>query len=160
MAMTGKNKKGRKAPKGGKLQDIKSFEKAIDVLNYCPVDYVLTDELAEICADPEKYFTEKTKGTPSDDLTLDKYVPFIKSICNKQRVFSRVQYNEHMNTIFHDKGVLKGKIAELKSNLALYMEDRDALKAEITELKELEIKNKEEILDEQYEQNEDIQPLE
>lgn len=131
--------KKNKGASGRGTTETRSFNKGIEVLNYVPVDYGFTGVFSSFLSGCEKYFEDTLKRTAVDDQCIDMFEPLINSVCDVQRASCNGQFNDHINTIVHDKGILEGAIAETKVELRYIADDGAELRRELNALEEQRI---------------------
>lgn len=123
MAFFNKNK--RTSGKG--TTRTKSFNKGIEVLNYVPVDYKITSFFASYFTHADKYFENQLKDVSVDDQCIDMFEPLNKSASNIDRTSAREQCVNHLNTILHDKGIIRGAKTVINSELECLKRDGEII---------------------------------
>ncbi len=141
-------KKKNKRTSGKGTTETKSFNKGIDVLNYVPIDYRLTSFFASYFTDAEKYYDKQLKEVSVDDQCIDMFEAINKSAADIDRASAREQCVNHLNTILHDKGVLRGAKSVINNELNFLKLDGEVIQHDLDILKEQyakynnEVKNK------------------
>lgn len=129
-------KKKNKKTSGKGTVETRSFNKGIEVLNYVPVDYRNTSFFASFVTDAEKYYEKQLKNVSVDDQCIDMFEPINKSVSDVDRASAREQCVNHLNTILHDKGVLKGMKSVINSELEYLQLDGDIIQRDLDLLNE------------------------
>ena len=123
--------------------EIETFRKEIEVLNYTPVDYQYTLEYWKFWKNAEKFFRDELNKIPINDLCAAVFNPRIRSETEKMKKSAKEQYRNHMQLIRHQVGILNGNLVmagrhqenlkqdlkELEENLEKYKQLRDAYQA-------------------------------
>lgn len=129
--MIGKNKISKSKGKGAEKNV--SFAKTIDVLNYTPLEYRLTQRWADF-SDIDKFealYIKKIKGLDVDEMCGDLFDSYIVSEANIMKASAAEQRINHKSVIQHHKGLLEGELEKLNRLLADLENDLIGLDSEI-----------------------------
>lgn len=128
----------KKNNSGGKGADTFSkFDKVFDILNYTPVGYIDSERYAKFMTDAEDNFRNRLQNVLIDDLNDDMFDALIDSEVKREISLKKQEFTNHVQTISHHYGVVKGNFIEAQEHRANLVEDLNSLNGDIGALQQL-----------------------
>lgn len=116
-------RKKRERLKGKGTDEIRTFHKTIEVLNYTPMTYLYTESYWKFRENAEKIFRKKLENIPVNELCTSIFDSQIQAEKEKMKQFAKEQHTEHLHLILHNAGILGGELVSRQEELEHLTED-------------------------------------
>lgn len=116
-------RKKRERLKGKGTDEIRTFHKAVEVLNYTPMTYLYTESYWKFRENAEKIFRRKLENIPVNEFCVSIFDSQIQAEIEKMKQFAKEQHTDHIHLILHNAGILGSELISRRERLEHLTED-------------------------------------